>query len=93
MLFLLRLAKTRGRYGQDIASEDVQTAIKKLKVLGTGFALLGQGKKQIVQSVPGELNMDHTSIFELAQVVSVRCSYSENSKIRCSHLIIECDWL
>ena len=49
--------------------EDVQTAIKKLKVLGTGFALLGTGKNQMVQSVPGELNLDHTSLLELAQLV------------------------
>lgn len=69
LLFLIRLLNTRGRYGQDITIEDVQTAIKKLKVLGTGFTLLGSGKKQMVQSVPGELNLDHTSLLELAQLV------------------------
>ena len=82
-----RLAKTRGRYGQDITSEDIQTAIKKLKVLGTGFALHGHGKKQVVQSVPGELNMDHTAIFELAQLVRKivkRYFKSRNNNIFCS---------
>ena len=61
--------KTRGRHGQDISVEDVRTAIKKLKILGTGFALIGSANKQIVQSVPGELNMDHTAILDLAQQV------------------------
>ena len=70
--------KTRSRYGQEITTEDVQTAIKKLKVLGTGFALLGSGKSQIVQSVPGELNLDHTALMELAQLVRVL-----NSNISC----------
>ena len=75
-----KLMKTRGKYGQDISVEDVRTAIKKLKVLGTGFALLGSGSKQIVQSVPGELNMDHTKILELAQQNNGKVSLSDIEK-------------
>nr|CAB3266431.1 vacuolar-sorting protein SNF8-like [Phallusia mammillata] len=72
-----RLMKTRGRYGQDITQEDIRTAIKKLKVLGTGFALLGSASKQIIQSVPGELNMDHTAILDLAQQTNGKVSASQ----------------
>ena len=44
-------------------------AIKKLKILGNGFALhrLKDGRF-IVQSVPAELNMDHTSVLSVAEV-------------------------
>ncbi|CAK8692397.1 vacuolar-sorting protein SNF8-like [Clavelina lepadiformis] len=88
-----KLIKTRGRYGQDISTEDVQTAIKKLKVLGTGFALIGSKSNQLVQSVPGELNMDHTAIFDLAQQNGGHMSVSEVVKKlswkseRCEHVI------
>jgi len=63
------LLKTRGKYGQDISTEDIKIAINKLKQLGTGIEIHGVGDNQIIQSVPGELNMDHTMVLELAQKV------------------------
>ena len=43
-------------------------AIKKLHVMGSGFQIIPVGKRQLVQSVPGELSMDHAAALQLAQV-------------------------
>lgn len=46
-------------------------AIKKLKVMGSGFGMIPVGGSYLVQSVPAELNMDHTVVLQLAEVKSV----------------------
>lgn len=52
-----------------IFSDDILRAIDKLKVLGNGFELIPLGSGRfLVQSVPGELNMDHTRVLQLAEV-------------------------
>ena len=43
-------------------------AIKKLRVLGSGFAVIPVGGRRLVQSVPGELSMDHTAVLQVAEV-------------------------
>ena len=43
-------------------------AIKKLKALGTGFSIIPVGGTYLIQSVPAELNMDHTVVLQLAEV-------------------------
>ena len=43
-------------------------AIKKLRILGGGFAVIPVGGRRLVQSVPGELNMDHTAVLQKAEV-------------------------
>ena len=48
--------------------DDLARAIKKLKVLGGGFAVLLIGGKRLVQCVPGELSMDHTTVIQKAEV-------------------------
>ncbi len=48
--------------------DDLTRAIKKLHVLGTGFELIPLQGRQLVQSVPGELNTDHTMLLQSAQV-------------------------
>lgn len=51
-------------------------AIKKLKVMGNGFGMIPVGGSYLVQSVPAELNMDHTVVLQLAEVrSSSRVSY------------------
>lgn len=45
-------------------------AIKKLKVMGNGFGMIPVGGSYLVQSVPAELNMDHTVVLQLAEVSS-----------------------
>ena len=46
-------------------------AIKKLRILGGGFAVIPVGGRRLVQSVPGELNMDHTAVLQRADVRTV----------------------
>lgn len=48
--------------------DDLIRAIKKLKVLGNGFGILPVGGTYLIQSVPAELNMDHTVVIQLAEV-------------------------
>ena len=48
--------------------DDLIRAIKKLKVLGNGFTVIPMGGTYMIQSVPGELSMDHTSVIQQAQV-------------------------
>ncbi|KAL8598319.1 ESCRT-II subunit protein snf8 [Nucella lapillus] len=62
-----RVVASRGRTSQDISLDDMLRAIKKLRILGNGFTVLTVGNLQLVQSVPGELTMDHTNILLLAQ--------------------------
>lgn len=63
-----RLIKARGqgKQHQEISQDDLIRAAQKLKILGSGFAIVHIGKgKYMVQSVPGELSMDHTAILQL----------------------------
>ncbi|XP_065184235.1 vacuolar-sorting protein SNF8-like [Sycon ciliatum] len=57
----------RTKHSQEVSMEDVSRAIKKLHVLGGGFAIIPVGGRKLVQSVPGELNMDHTRVLQLAE--------------------------
>lgn len=52
---------------QDVSLDDLTRAIKKLTVLGNGFKIIPLGGKKLVQSVPGELNMDHTTTMQQAE--------------------------
>jgi len=45
-------------------------AIKKLRILGGGFAVIPVGGRRLVQSVPGELNMDHTAVLQKADATA-----------------------
>lgn len=51
--------------------DDLMRAIKKLKVMGSGFGMIPVGGSYLVQSVPAELNMDHTVVLQLAEVAAV----------------------
>ncbi|CAB3403602.1 unnamed protein product [Caenorhabditis bovis] len=64
-----RLMRTRSRTRKEtISTDDILRAVEKLKVLGNGFELvpLGGGRF-LVQSVPGELSMDHSRVLQLAE--------------------------
>lgn len=64
-----RLIAARGQkaHHQEITSEDILMATKKLKVFGDGFSVIPMGKgKFMVQSVPGELSMQETAVMTLA---------------------------
>jgi ESCRT-II complex subunit VPS22 len=42
-------------------------AISKLKTLGSGFAVIPIGNRCLIQSIPGELTMDHASVLQHAE--------------------------
>ncbi|GAB6032480.1 ESCRT-II subunit protein snf8 [Chamberlinius hualienensis] len=52
---------------QDISTDDLLRAIKKLKVLGSGFTVIPMKNRYLVQSIPGEFSMDHTTVLQLAE--------------------------
>lgn len=71
-----RLNKVRSRKSgsEEISMDDLQRAIKKLKVLGNGFTVIpisgdkkGEETRYLVQSVPGELSTDHTAVLSSAE--------------------------
>uniref|UniRef100_A0A8C5JZY6 Vacuolar-sorting protein SNF8 n=1 Tax=Jaculus jaculus TaxID=51337 RepID=A0A8C5JZY6_JACJA len=57
----------RGRRIMVSSRDDLIRAIKKLKALGTGFGIIPVGGTYLIQSVPAELNMDHTVVLQLAE--------------------------
>lgn len=62
-----RLIKARGqgKQHQEISQDDLVRAAHKLKILGNGFSIVSVGKGQyMVQSVPGELSMDHSAVLQ-----------------------------
>ena len=48
--------------------DDLLQAIKRLKVLGSGFTVIPAKGTYIIQGVPGELTLDHTTALQTAQV-------------------------
>lgn len=83
-----RLIQARGRRKehQEITNEDLLAAAKKLKIFGNGFSVVPIGRgRYLVQSVPGELSMDHTAVLRQA-------SLSTNAYISKSILCKELKW-
>uniref|UniRef100_A0AC35U2S1 Vacuolar-sorting protein SNF8 n=1 Tax=Rhabditophanes sp. KR3021 TaxID=114890 RepID=A0AC35U2S1_9BILA len=64
-----RLLKSRGKTrNENITNDDILRAVHKVKVLGSGFQLLPlDGGRFLIQSVPGELSMDHSRVLQLAE--------------------------
>nr|ACO14864.1 Vacuolar-sorting protein SNF8 [Caligus clemensi] len=63
-----RVARSRGKKSQEISSDDVLRAIKKLKILGNGFSVIPlQSGRSLIQSVPGEMSMDQTATLQIAE--------------------------
>ncbi|VDK34245.1 unnamed protein product [Anisakis simplex] len=67
-------------------SDDIIRAVDKLKVLGSGFELIALGSGRfMVQSVPGELNMDDSRVLQLAEdaayVTKVLLLLTDNSYV------------
>lgn len=60
-------ARGKGKQHQEISKDDLLCAARKLKILGSGFTVVHVGKgRYMVQSVPGELSMDHTAVLQVA---------------------------
>jgi ESCRT-II complex subunit VPS22 len=50
-------------------SDDILRAVKSLKPLGSGFAMVTIGKTQMIRSVPKELNTDQSTVLETIQIL------------------------
>ena len=63
-----RLQKTRRqKKQQEITTEDVLLATKKLKIFGNSFQVHSLGKnRHIIQSIPGELSLQETKALSIA---------------------------
>ncbi|CAG9837980.1 unnamed protein product [Diabrotica balteata] len=82
-----RLIKARGqsKTHQEITKDDLIRAARKLKIFGNGFNVIPMGKdRYMVQSVPGELNMDHSVLLQQAE--------KNKACVSASHLISELNW-
>jgi len=64
---LLQLKKLRGKNSNEISIDDIHMSIKKISKLGNGFDLVKVGNKEMIVSVPIEMNRDHFTIMEVAQ--------------------------
>ncbi|CAL4126127.1 unnamed protein product [Meganyctiphanes norvegica] len=59
---VLKRLNQRRRHDNQISSDDVVRAVKKLKVLGSGMEITSSGTSQFIHAIPGELSMDHTTL-------------------------------
>ncbi|KAG7157338.1 Vacuolar-sorting protein SNF8-like [Homarus americanus] len=66
---VLRRLNQRRRPDNQISSDDVVRAVKKLRVLGSGMEVVATGSSQFIYSIPGELSMDHTTLLQQAETV------------------------
>ena len=60
------MARRRGHASAEVTLDDLERALQKLRVLGKGYTLVVAGGRRLVQSVPTELNTDHTAILAAA---------------------------
>eukprot|EP01095_Lingulamoeba_sp_RSL-Kostka_P006191 TRINITY_DN1924_c0_g1_i1.p1 TRINITY_DN1924_c0_g1~~TRINITY_DN1924_c0_g1_i1.p1 ORF type:complete len:133 (-),score=28.36 TRINITY_DN1924_c0_g1_i1:72-470(-) len=64
---LTQLEEMRGPNAYKITENDIEIAVKKMKVLGSGFNVFSIGSTKMVQSVPHELSTDHLTVLTLVQ--------------------------
>lgn len=65
-----RVQKGRGiGGGMEVSDDDVLRAVKSLEPLASGFRVMRLGSKQMVRSVPKELNTDQSIVLEAIQVL------------------------
>jgi ESCRT-II complex subunit VPS22 len=69
---LLRAVRKRRTVEQnEISEEDIERAVKKLEILGSGFKIVAIGSERLIRSVPVELSVDHTSALALCRETKV----------------------
>jgi hypothetical protein len=62
-----------------VCRDDILRAVEALKPLGSGFAVIELGRRQMIRSVPKELNTDQTTVLEAIQV----CVFSQQQSSIC----------
>ncbi|KAL8871070.1 MAG: hypothetical protein Q9174_003022 [Haloplaca sp. 1 TL-2023] len=66
--------------GMDISEDDVLRAVKSLAPLGSGFSVIDVGSKQMIRSIPKELNTDQSTVLEATQVLGfITCTMLEDN--------------
>lgn len=66
--------------GMNVTDDDILRAVKSLKPLGSGFSVTTVGRKQMIRSVPKELNTDQSKVLEAIQVLGyITCSMLEDN--------------
>eukprot|EP00124_Ichthyophonus_hoferi_P000213 Ihof_evm20s7 gene=Ihof_evmTU20s7 len=78
-----QVTKIRPKHAQQVSIDDCERAIKKLKVLGKSFDVVQVGSTKLVQSVPVELNQDHSTVLLMA---------SDSAHLKASRLQVELSW-
>jgi ESCRT-II complex subunit VPS22 len=69
---LLRAVRKRRTVEQnEISEEDIERAVSKLAILGSGFKIVDIGSARMVRSVPVELSVDHTTALGLCRKTGV----------------------
>ncbi|PWW73997.1 ESCRT-2 complex [Tuber magnatum] len=53
----------------DVSEDDILRAVDALKPLSSGFAVIDLGRRQMIRSVPKELNTDQSTVLEAIQVL------------------------
>ncbi|KAF8535815.1 EAP30/Vps36 family-domain-containing protein [Trichophaea hybrida] len=53
----------------DVSEDDILRAVESLKPLGSGFTVIELGRRQMIRSVPKELNTDQSIVMEAIQVL------------------------
>ena len=76
-----RVGRGKGLGGQlDVGDDDILRAVKSLAPLGSGFSVIWVGSKQMIRSIPKELNTDQSKVLEVIQVMGyVTCSMLEDN--------------
>ena len=76
-----RVSKGRRLGGElDVSDDDVLQAVRSLAPLGSGFSVVTVGNKQMIRSIPKELNTDQSTVLEAIQVLGyVTCSMLEDN--------------
>ncbi|KAI9846779.1 MAG: hypothetical protein M1837_003628 [Sclerophora amabilis] len=65
-----KIVSRRGLGGEmEVSDDDILRAVKSLRPLGSGFDIVKVGRKQMIRSVPKELNNDQSTVLEAIQVL------------------------
>ena len=67
---LNRVTSLRSKHAQDPSLDDIERAVAKLKLLGSGFDMIDVGQRKLCQSVPTQLTGDHSAALSVAAVWS-----------------------
>ena len=59
-------------WADSLHRDDVLRAVESLKPLGSGFTVIELGRRQMIRSVPKELNTDQATVMEAIQVRRAR---------------------